>query len=204
MPVEDRRFQDIRIEFLTTEGLGITFEDSTTPTKVLLHFRKMTSGKCMKRGVAMLNRTFTAMHPLEVYYLHEAGRGITTPGIGPVYSAPLYLQRGHGIGNFFSCLFRWVRPLLWSGTKALRRETLRTGGKILTDIAARKSTVVVSAGKIASKHVTDSAQNLFSKLRDRGRKRAREAVAGTKRDPGGPKPQKMKRARKIIKRDTFS
>ena len=58
--------------------------------------------KCIKRGVAIFNRTFRAMHPLEVYYLNQAGRGLTTaPGIGPVYSAPLYLQRGHGIGNFF-------------------------------------------------------------------------------------------------------
>jgi len=40
VPVEQRRFQDIRIEFLTTEGLHIPFEDSTTPTKVVLHFRK--------------------------------------------------------------------------------------------------------------------------------------------------------------------
>jgi len=38
--VEQRRFQDVRIEFLTTEGLDITFEDSMTPTNVVLHFRK--------------------------------------------------------------------------------------------------------------------------------------------------------------------
>jgi len=40
VPVELRRFQDIRIKFLTTEGLDISFEYSTTPTNVLLHFRK--------------------------------------------------------------------------------------------------------------------------------------------------------------------
>jgi len=40
VPVEQRRFQDIRIEFLTNEGLHIPFADSTTPTKLLLHFRK--------------------------------------------------------------------------------------------------------------------------------------------------------------------
>jgi len=39
LPVEKRKFQDIRIEFLTTEGLHIPFEDSTTPKKVVLHFR---------------------------------------------------------------------------------------------------------------------------------------------------------------------
>ena len=40
VPVEQRRFQDIRIEFLTTEGLHIPFADSTAPTRVVLHFRK--------------------------------------------------------------------------------------------------------------------------------------------------------------------
>jgi len=40
VPVEQRRFQDIRIEFLTTEGLHIPFEDSTTQPKAVLHFLK--------------------------------------------------------------------------------------------------------------------------------------------------------------------
>ena len=40
VPVEQRRFQDIRMEFLTTECLHIPFGDSTMPTKVVLHFRK--------------------------------------------------------------------------------------------------------------------------------------------------------------------
>ena len=57
------------------------------------------------------------MHPLEVYELNQAGRDLTTPGIGPTYSAALYVQHGHGIGNFIGRLFRWVRPLLWSGPK---------------------------------------------------------------------------------------
>jgi len=39
VPVEHRRLQDIRIEFLTTKGLHIPFKDNTTPTKVVLHFR---------------------------------------------------------------------------------------------------------------------------------------------------------------------
>ena len=123
------------------------------------------------------------MHPLEVYYLGQAGGVLTTPGIGPVYSAPLYLQRGHGIGNFFGNLFRWVRPLLWCGAKAVGRETLRTGGKILTDIAERSPTdTTTTAGDIVSKHVTESAQKLISKLRGRGRNRAHgEAVAGGKK-----------------------
>jgi len=38
--------------------------------------------------------------------------------------------------------------------EAVGRETMRTGGKVLTDIVARKSTDDMSAGDIVSKHVT--------------------------------------------------
>ena len=51
------------------------------------------------------------MHPLEMYYLNQAGRGLhSATGIGPIYSTPLYLQRAHGISSFFGTLFRFVRP----------------------------------------------------------------------------------------------
>ena len=79
------------------------------------------------------------MHPLEIYYLKKADRGIKpSDWIGPVYAAPLYLHRGHGIGIVFGTPFLWVRPILWRGSKAVGRETLRTGGKILTDIVENK------------------------------------------------------------------
>ena len=80
----------------------------------------------------------------------------------------------------------------------MARDTLRTGGKILTDIAERSPIVAASAGETVSKNVTESAKILISKLRGRGRKRAREAVGGKKKN--GPKPQKIQHApRKIIK-----
>ena len=141
------------------------------------------------------------MHPLEVYYRNQAGRELTTPGIGPVYYAPLYFKRGHGIGNFFCSLFRWVRPLLWSEAKAVGRENLRIGDKILTDIATRMYTADVSTGDIVSKHVSESAQNFISKLRGRACKRAWEAVGVMKKKVH--KSKKIKHARKIIKRDIF-
>jgi len=113
--------------------------------------------------------------------MHPLGHGLTTSGIGPVYSVPLYLQRRYGIGNFFGSIFRWVRPLIWSRLKAMGRGTLCTVGKILSDIAAHKSTDDVSAGDFVSKHVTESAQNLICNLRGRGMKRARETAVGKKR-----------------------
>jgi hypothetical protein len=123
------------------------------------------------------------MNPLVQYYLRQAGRGSGRDpnGIGPIYTSPLYLQRGHGIGSFLGGLFRSVRPLLRSGAKnlgnatvkALGREALRTGSRILSDIADKAPDVRTS--DIISKHVTASTQNLISKLHGGGcgkRKRA--------------------------------
>jgi hypothetical protein len=39
------------------------------------------------------------------------------------------------LATFLREISRVVRPLLWSGAKTLRKESLRTGDKILTDIA---------------------------------------------------------------------
>ena len=154
--------------------------------------------KCINRDVAILNRKFRGMHPLEVYYLNKAGPRRSVPPTPPALPSARTRDR-----LFFGNLFRWDRPLLWSRAKAVGRETLRTGGKILTDIAARDE---VSAGDIISKQVTESAQTLISKLKGRGRKRAEEAVGSRKKKKKkDPKPKKIKRApRKIIKRDIFT
>ena len=88
------------------------------------------------------------MHPLETYYLNQAGRGLpSAPGIGTIYSAPIYLLRGHGIGNFLGTLYRFVRPLLWT--------VGRTGCRIITDSAKNKSPDV-TAEDIISKYVGDA------------------------------------------------
>jgi hypothetical protein len=40
VPFEQRKFQEIRIDFLITNGKRVPFKDSKVPTKVVLHFRK--------------------------------------------------------------------------------------------------------------------------------------------------------------------
>jgi len=75
-------------------------------------FGKITIGKWYKWGVTILNGIFMGMHPLEVYYLNQARRGLTTTG-----SDPHYIQRGHGIGNFFNNLFRWAAQSCGTGPK---------------------------------------------------------------------------------------
>ena len=103
------------------------------------------------------------------YYLNQACRGAHS-GIGPIYSVPLFLQRGHGVGSVLSGLSPLVQPVLWSGVRAVGRETLRTGGKILSDLADNTAGDV-RPRHIVAKHVSHSAQNLIQNLLGRGRKR---------------------------------
>ena len=141
------------------------------------------------------------MDPLVSYYLQQAGRGSYRgggySGIGPVYSTAPFVQRGHGIGSFLSGLFRFVKPILWSGAKVVGRETLRTGGKILQDIADNSSPDV-KARDIVSKHIGESTRNLIGKLRGKGRKRKRH----TSSSPSKTK-KRGKTAKFSIKRDIF-
>ena len=58
------------------------------------------------------------------------------------------------------------------------RETLSTGGKILTDIAVNKSPEV-SPKVIVSKHVTETVQNLIGNLRCGERNRANGVTSVT-------------------------
>jgi hypothetical protein len=85
----------------------------------------------------MTTHTVVYMDPLTTYFLRQAGVGgwSIAESIGPVYSGPPFLQRVHGIGSFLRFLFRIVKPVLLSGTKALGRESLRTGARIMKDIA---------------------------------------------------------------------
>ena len=42
-PVEKRRFQDILIEILTLKGTAVSFIDSKVPTKIVLHFLRVST-----------------------------------------------------------------------------------------------------------------------------------------------------------------
>jgi len=55
------------------------------------------------------------------YYVNKIGGG----GIGPGYRASFMMQRGNGIGSFFTGLFRFVKTRLYSGAKAVGKEALK-------------------------------------------------------------------------------
>jgi hypothetical protein len=116
------------------------------------------------------------------YYLTQAvlgGRGIR--GIGPVYSAPPFLKKGHGIGNILWSLFQAFRPHMWQAAKTvgveslkiLGREALRAGTNIVHDIAQNPQT---DPTDIVGKHASESTQNIVRKLWGGVRPRAKKRV----------------------------
>ena len=140
------------------------------------------------------------MNLLTRYYIHQAGGGGggSGGGVGPIYSVLPFVQQGYGLGSLFGGLFRSIRPLFFSGLrtagKALGREALRTGGKILTDIADNPETGIK---EIISKHVQSTVQNLGTKMTGRGRKRKRRSTSRVAR-----KSKKPKRTTKKNKKST--
>jgi hypothetical protein len=59
------------------------------------------------------------------YYITQNGGGSGGGDIGPTYRASSGVQRGNGIGFFFSGHFCFVKPLLYSGAKAVGQESLK-------------------------------------------------------------------------------
>jgi hypothetical protein len=122
------------------------------------------------------------------YYLVQGRHGSPTGGIGLVYSVHPFVQRGHGIGSFLSVPFSASTPGTLERSNAVGKESLRTGSKILPDIADsdRKPRDIIAS------LVGASAQNLIQKLRGRGRKRS------------APLRRLKTKKPKLIKRDIFS
>jgi len=151
------------------------------------------------------------MTPLGQYYIRQAGGGRgSDSGIGPIYSVPPFIQRGHGIGSFLRGLWRTVQPVLWSSAKSLGRKALRRGGKIMTEIADNPS----QTRHILSQHAMETTQDIIKELRGGSRKRKRAASRKpprkhrkakrakiTKRKSSSSKKRKVP---KTIKRDIFS
>ena len=159
------------------------------------------------------------MYPLTRYYIHQAGGGGSScsgdGGVGPIYSVPPFVQRGHGLGSFLGGLFRSLRPFVFSAGKAIGREALRTGSRILTDMADNPQQLAVK--EIISKNLQDTVQNLGSRMTGRGRKRKRRSTSRAKskktpkRRTTKKKTKKPTRKRTVarrnntsIKRDIFS
>jgi hypothetical protein len=121
------------------------------------------------------------------YYVTQSGGG----DIGPVYRASFRVQRGNGIGSFFRGLFRFVKPVLYSGSNAVEKEALKTGSNILTDILNKHPQEPV--GDIFKTRFGEAKDNLAQKI-----KKMTGSGLGLKRKRIPKKAQSQIKRRKVM------
>ena len=128
-------FRDIRIEILNLTDEQVGFNDNKTTLKLVI-FGESLYIDIYKYDIDTPSTYTYKYDAVRTVLYTSSGGGGGERGIGPVYSVSPFVHRGHGIGIFLRGLWRIVRPVLWSGAKPLGREALRTGGNIMTEIAA--------------------------------------------------------------------
>lgn len=97
------------------------------------------------------------------YYLSQIGSGLHD--IGPLYSSPRFYQQGRGVGSFLGGVFKYLKPLLYSGLKALKKQTLKAGVNVLNDLGKRPfKDILAQQGKQAVDELTEKGMRKLQKL----------------------------------------
>lgn len=96
----------------------------------------------------------------DVYYCNQIGGG--GRGVNHVYAgAPR--MRGHGLGSWFSGIFRSALPLLTKGARAVGKEALRASVNMLDDVTENNTSFKDSFNH----RINESGQNLKRKATDK-------------------------------------
>lgn len=97
------------------------------------------------------------------YYLSQIGGGLND--IGPLYVSPRYYQQGRGVGSFLGGIFKYLKPLLYSGLEAIKKQTLKAGVNVLNDIGKRPfKDILKQQGKQAVDELTEKGMRKLQKL----------------------------------------
>lgn len=101
------------------------------------------------------------------YYQNQAGNGLED--IGNLYHiSPRFHQRGRGgIGSLFSGIYRYIKPLINSGLKALKKQTIKTSVNILKDLGEKPMRdILIDEGKAAVDELAQKGIRKLQKLQD--------------------------------------
>lgn len=145
------------------------------------------------------------------YYLIQSGGGVKH--IGPLYSQPLFIQRGHGIGGFLVNILKYLTPLAREGWNALKDQGYKTGRNVIHDLIGRKplDQILKDQGKQAVLDLTEKGLHKIQetmkqtgkgiKRKAKRRSRHTSAVGGRirkltkKKQVGGRRPKTKSRRR---------
>lgn len=105
------------------------------------------------------------------YYQAQSGRGLpfNEPDFGGLIRSPKLLQRGRGLGGVFANLFRYIKPLLYSGLSYFKDQALDAGAQFLSGKPANE--ILKEKGLEAVDKLREKASEKIKKMTGSGRKR---------------------------------
>lgn len=90
--------------------------------------------------------------------------------IGTIYRGPQFVQRGRGgVGSIFGGLWRYLAPLASSGLKSLGKQSLRSGGNVLRDLAS---------GRDLKNSLLEQGQDAINNLAQKGVSKLKKMQSG--------------------------
>ena len=106
-------------------------------------------------------------------------------------------QRGHGLGNVFGSIYRWLKPMVQNTASAAGRELLKTGVGIASDTLAGKT-----LKQAASERLQETAQRGVDTIQQQQQRVTKKKTTAQKR-PSAAKtksaPPKKKRQKPVPK-----
>lgn len=111
--------------------------------------------------------------PYQAYFNLQAGSGVGSV----VYRGSPY-QRGHGLGSFFSGLFRSILPIIRKGAGAVGKEAVKTGIDFLGDLSQNRPVKESFRNRIseAGANLKRKAESKIDTLTGSGYKKRRTAL----------------------------
>ena len=107
------------------------------------------------------------------YYDEQVGGG---GGVRSVFTGSAF-QRGRGVGSWLGGLFRCILPYVTSGAKAVGKETLRAGMKVIDDVENNgvifKDAIKSRAGELGRQLKKKAAENITEIMKGLGYKTTR-------------------------------
>ena len=138
----------------------------------------------------------SAMEPNYLqYYRAQSGRGLQpSEDFGGLIRSPKLLQRGRGLGGVFANLFRYIKPLLYSGLNYFKDEALDAGSQFLQ--GKNPHDILREKGIAAVDKLREKAAEKINKMTGSGKKRKRAKKTRSCKN----QKTRVKRQRILIKR----
>jgi len=104
------------------------------------------------------------------YYVNQCGGGLSN--IGSLYISPHIVQQGRGIGNFFSGLFNYIKPLFLSGITAIKNQAAETGKAVINEFGRKPlRNIIQEQSKIALQNLSNKAIDKITRFQSGSGKR---------------------------------